>query len=262
MECIAMCFRQTKYLSTIILLICINSHVSFAATGDAEEKAAIELEKAGGWVSKNSEGRIESVTFISMNDQLIERIDFSHCTQVKRVMIIGRRLTNRTLIHLQKMPAKLERIYIVQSNITDEGFANFVRTQPFLREVAVVQVSISNQSLTALGNLADLEMLHLQRTKITDKGLNRLVKLQQLHSLNLGENDITDVGLHEIGKIANLSCLYLNHTKITDNGIMELRTLRNLSKLEVYSTKITAEGGRALQTMLPMLNSIGLGKKD
>ena len=101
-------------------------------------------------------------------------------------------------------------------------------------------------------DLANVNMLNLDLSKITDEGLKELAKLQELKYLSLVTTGITDEGLKEVAKLQNLNTLNLNGCEqITDMGLKELGKLKKLEWLYLYGPKVTKVGTDELMKVLP-----------
>jgi hypothetical protein len=100
-------------------------------------------------------------------------------------------------------------------------------------------------------DLAKVDLLDLQKTKITDSSLKDVAKLQKLELLGLWDTRITDEGLKEVVKLQNLKWLVLTETKLTDAGLKEVAKLQNLTSLGLGGTKVTKAGVAELKMALP-----------
>jgi internalin A len=151
-------------------------------------------------------------------------------------------------------------------------------------------VPLSNQSLSALGNLTSLEKLAVSlpvQTEIPlqDPALANLAKLKNLQELRLEQTEIkgqtlaaftgmrfldlthtrfTDAGMQSLGGMTHLSKLYLRDTLVTDDGLKFIQELRELTELDLYGTRITDAGLVYLKNMtgLTKLNLLGAPLTD
>lgn len=78
--------------------------------------------------------------------------------------------------------------------------------------------------------------------EVTDEGISQLAKLQQLEELDLSGTAITDAGLEALAPLANLARLHLNDTAISDAAIPTLERMAGLRELRLGGSKITRDG--------------------
>ena len=97
----------------------------------------------------------------------------------------------------------------------------------------------------------DKTALIKKKLTITDNGLTDIASLINLQTLYLNDTDITDSGLVHLKNLTALEELDLSNTNITDNGIQSLVNLKSLKNLILYGTKITDTGLKQLQKSLP-----------
>jgi hypothetical protein len=223
-----------------------------------EHEVASKIAQIGGFVTKDEEGKVCSVilssrwTFFPLLDENVASIDFAVLSRLKSVTIISQNVTNRSLVHLRKIPPGLRGLTIMGAQITDKEIAILLEQHRLsLNSVHLIDTPITDRTLSQIGKLADLASLSLRGTKITDKGLKSLLNLEELILLDLEETSISDLGLREIKELTSLSSLLLAGTKVTDAGIQLLSVLGDLQLLGVSSTKVTEEGKKSLQTVLP-----------
>lgn len=109
------------------------------------------------------------------------------------------------------------------------------------------QRSISDEDLTKLGSLPELEELNLSYTRLTDAGLKSLEQFPALKRLYLSETQITDAGLNTLAQRSGLESLDLSGTPITDKNLGELIKLSRLSRLFLARTQLS---GKAVDALL------------
>jgi hypothetical protein len=66
-------------------------------------------------------------------------------------------------------------------------------------------------------------MVDLRNTAITDEQLSNLKELSQLQVLILDSTGVTDAALASIKECSQLSRIYLRNTRVTADGVKELR---------------------------------------
>ena len=175
-------------------------------------------------------------------------------------------------------PAELDQLYRRFLNMTDDDLGGIPRPAS-VRNLSLGRTSVTDKSLTRLGEFKQLEWLDLSGTNATAAGLAplaELTKLRQLFLEDTGATDatlrlvgnlkqleeldlsnltaITDDGLAPLAGLRSLKVLHLTGSPISDAGLVHLRGLKQLESLETTGTKITPAGLKQLQTALPKLN--------
>ena len=74
-----------------------------------------------------------------------------------------------------------------------------------------------------VGELAGLESLELDHTKVGDAGLAKIAGLTKLTDLALDSVDLTDAGVAHLAAIRTLRQIDLYHTLVTDKGFDQLK---------------------------------------
>jgi hypothetical protein len=82
-----------------------------------------------------------------------------------------------------------------------------------------------------LQDLSGLTFMQFIRTGITDNGLSDICKLKQLEKLHLWDNKITDAGLPQLKQLTSLTELELRGTLVSDKGLAELQAMIGLRTL-------------------------------
>ena len=113
---------------------------------------------------------------------------------------------------------------------------------PQLTWLILSGTTITDESLSDIGQMPRLAALNLAHTQISDSGLQHLAELRGLEFLSLDDTHITDDGLKYLGKLNRLQDLSLENTAITDAGLQWLRRLHGLKLLVVDGTQITRRG--------------------
>lgn len=112
---------------------------------------------------------------------------------------------------------------------------------------------VDAQAMEQIQDLASLEWLILDGTRITDDMLAPLASNARLESLYLASTPITDRGLEQIAKLRGLKRLQLSQTQVTDSGLMHLNPLTELESLWLHGTSVSEEGVATLQEALPQV---------
>jgi len=89
------------------------------------------------------------------------------------------------------------------------------------------------------------------RKNVTDESLTNLSRLHELEYLDLSKTAVTDAGLKHLKDLSSLQALGLSHTEITDAGLKHLANLRKLTFLKIQQTKVTEAGIESLKKALP-----------
>jgi hypothetical protein len=128
----------------------------------------------------------------------------------------------------------------------DAGSAH-LKALPRLESLGFVDVSDAN--LECLGDVPQLQRLHLLGSHITDVGLQHLEGLGNLQDLDLGNTKITDAGLQHLEGLKRLQRLKLDGTGIGDAGLEHLSGLTDLTYLRLDGTKTGDTGLESLKGM-------------
>ena len=102
--------------------------------------------------------------------------------------------------------------------ITDEHLS-LVSTLEQLEELKLYRQDVTSAGIKHLRNIVSLKTLNLYRCeKLDDAALSHLVKLSALESLVLYGNEITDAGLRHLAKLKYLEYLSIRNSKVTGEG--------------------------------------------
>jgi hypothetical protein len=97
----------------------------------------------------------------------------------------------------------------------------FVPKEVFL-EIDLSGTKVTDEKLTLLKEIRDLQHLDLKNTAITDAGLVHLIDLPKLHHLDLHGTKITDSCVQTLAKIKELFSVELGETQVTERGFKVL----------------------------------------
>jgi hypothetical protein len=81
----------------------------------------------------------------------------------------------------------------------------------------------TDEGLTHVGQLGQLQVLGLSHTKTNDGRLSRLRGLKKLELLELSDTQVTDSGLAALAGLTELREIHLRYTAVTDGGVATLR---------------------------------------
>lgn len=108
--------------------------------------------------------------------------------------------------------------------------------------VRLAESAVTDEDLSCLSSLPDLERLDLRATRITDAGLVHLKGCPRLRSLTLiSVSGVTDAGLEHLKGLAHLEQLDLQGTGVTSKGFVHLAKLPRLRALKLSGERITDE---------------------
>ncbi len=113
---------------------------------------------------------------------------------------------------------------------------------------ALAGATFGDAELRKLGSVGnDLLWLDLSRTGITDEGLTALAKMPNLEHLDLRGTAVSDAGVGALAQLKHLQTLVLYGTGVSDAGLPALQGLPALRRLYVGGTKVTGPGLQALR---------------
>jgi hypothetical protein len=130
-----------------------------------------------------------------------------------------------------------------------EGAFGALRSFKHLKFLNANDTAINDADLTQVGQLVELQELHLRNSKVTSLGLRELVRLSQLRRLTLSNTLADDKGLSCLGRFAKLEVLLLDSTPITDAGLANLSQLEYLQILSLNDTHVGDLGLTHLQDL-------------
>ncbi|MEK6237304.1 MAG: hypothetical protein N2C14_21545, partial [Planctomycetales bacterium] len=94
---------------------------------------------------------------------------------------------------------------------------------PEIARAYLANSKVTDQTMSRLQRMKQLELLDLSGTQVTDKGLAHLQELTQLKELRLNGTRITDKGLARLQALDQLELLVLSHSQVTDGAVAELQ---------------------------------------
>ena len=105
--------------------------------------------------------------------------------------------------------------------------------------------------LTAIGE--NVIQLKLGNTRITDNAMQKIGQLPELQRLHVENTAVGDIGLTKLRACKRLTYLNLVNTKVTDQGLAALRELPALERIYLYRTATSPQGLSALSRANPKL---------
>jgi Leucine-rich repeat (LRR) protein len=111
---------------------------------------------------------------------------------------------------------------------------------------------LSDNGLAVIGGMAQLENLVIpSHQNITDAGVAKLGNLTNLRVFNLTRTRVTDASMPVVAQNKSLEKLFLSYTGITDAAIPYLKQLHGLQRLDIQGTAITQAGLGQLKAAFP-----------
>lgn len=181
--------------------------------------------------------------------------------EVVSVSLDRRTAVDLDLVGLKELP-EVRELYI-------NSFPGVFDGGPPLNRIAV-----TDAGLVHLCGLKNLEVLHLEGTRIDGEGLQHLAGLPRLYFISLNDTPFGDEGLaHLPTSVASISLnrtavtdaglvhltgprlgvIHLCDTRVTDAGLVHLSRTTGLSYLHLRGTQIT-DAGLAQLSALPLLS--------
>lgn len=116
---------------------------------------------------------------------------------------------------------------------------------------------VTDDGLSCLHKLPNLELFSLHNTLISDAGIQRLRYCGQLRTLVLDNTSVSDRGLQALVRLQRLRDLDLHDTRVTENGLRHLVDVKSLRRLDLRETEFFGSGFRCLAE-LPNLEELRL----
>jgi hypothetical protein len=121
----------------------------------------------------------------------------------------------------EAQPDLLKRVQAVQAiggseRITKDDAGNIVRLR-------LDEMTLSAADFAAIGRMASLQSLSLNKTNVTDKDLRQFQNLEHLRWLALSSTEITDDAMAEIAQLPALKTLCLGSVKVSPAAIDRLK---------------------------------------
>jgi Leucine-rich repeat (LRR) protein len=172
-------------------------------------------------------------------------------------------LTDEGLAYLTNIQS-LEKLDIFRSQVTGMSIAVLAEL-PCLKELSLVEPTLTSEAWAAIGKLCSLECLYLNfiQSKFTDADIAHLSGLYRLQRLiiypNIPDEDgdislgITEKSLMHISKLKALESLGLASAKITNEGLQHLAKLSALKHISFERCKVSEQDLQQLKKKLPAL---------
>ncbi|WP_146118575.1 leucine-rich repeat domain-containing protein [Blastopirellula marina] len=167
------------------------------------------------------------------------------CRYLQRIEIDGATVSDAGLRQVAKV-STLRSIRLSQlPQVSDQGITTLC-TLPQLEALFLTSLPLTDRCLPAIARLKRLQRLAIRDAssmpQITDQGVAHLAALRQLESLELTPCPLHDDSLATIGSLRNLRRVDLAGSQITDAGLRHLRELDSLHSLDIAQTNVTDAG--------------------
>ena len=123
-----------------------------------------------------------------------------------------------------------------------------------LRVSAVnASASFGDEQLAALAPVAErVVWLDIGRTQVTDEGMANIGQMPNLERLHLEQTKVTDAGMKHLAALKKLEYLNLYGTGVTAAIFEPMAELRNLRKLFLWETKVDPAAAREFQRKMSL----------
>lgn len=125
---------------------------------------------------------------------------------------------------------------------TDETLVKRMHLLPSMNNLVLYGRGVSDYGLKLLENCQELRELHLVDTSITDKGLSSLANISSLRWLTIDTAAISDQGIAYLKELKHLEGLQLVNTKTSDESLGVLLNYPKLAYLEASGCSISEKG--------------------
>ena len=161
----------------------------WAAEPKAEEaKAIAEIEKLGGYVTRDEKSPDKPVISVSLfggEDADAGLVKLECLTHLHDLNLMFTKITDTGLAHLEGL-TKLQKLELQGTKVTDAGLVH-LKGLTQLQSLDLDYTQVTDAGLIYLQALTELHTLHMSWTKVTDAGLVHLKGLTKLQTLDLGE---------------------------------------------------------------------------
>lgn len=135
----------------------------------------------------------------------------------------------------------------VRMSEVDERVIREIAKFPKLKSLSLgYNPKVTDETLSLIGDLTNLELLDLAKTSVSDGGLMYLKNMHKLTSLSLGGTGVSDKGSQELAHLNNLEILDLDDCKVGDGAAKVLAELPRIKNINMGSTALTDVGLRDL----------------
>ncbi|GAM24599.1 hypothetical protein SAMD00019534_077740 [Acytostelium subglobosum LB1] len=177
---------------------------------------------------------------------------------LNRLDIVGTKIAGPGFVNLKRLPNLFEIKLPGRDSINDSSvhhlnqlvnirkldlsnyiYLNSVSTLSGLKyctEMSLSNTKIGDDSMIALSQFLNLEILNLDRTLVTDYGVGRLLTLG-LHTFSLMKTHINGNSFQALSAMSSLTSLNVSSNEIEDDKVLPLTKLPNLTFIDLRGTK-------------------------
>jgi internalin A len=210
-------------------------NVAWLSAGEAQERAAKAIRKAGGYASGSLGTEQKQYTVLDCYPE----------TDMDAVLLELRSLPDLSLIRMRKVATDehlralvgLPRVTTLElsgSKVSDQGM-KFVLAHPNLLDLTLVDTKIGDAGAAEIAKLGKLRRLYMANTLVSEMGLRELQKIKTLEELMIGPS-FGDEGIDSVAKLTNLKFLSLPGAPITAKGLKKLHPLKGIVQLGLKVT--------------------------
>ncbi len=163
----------------------------------------------------------------------------SHLKNLKGLDLRGTGVGDSGLAYLAKL-TNLEELSAGEIWMTDQD----AYEDPAQTDWGEGSEQITDEGLSHLSQMKNLQTLRLSGTNLTGKGFSYLSELKDLRYLGLKDCQLNDAGLAHIAKLKGLEEVDMSGNRVTDSGLTHLLGGPNLKRIVAIGTKVTEEGAR------------------
>ncbi len=131
-----------------------------------------------------------------------------------------------------------------EAKIDDAALAKLSPLALNIIELEIGFSDVTDEGLTAVSSMPNLEKLYLQKTSITDEALVLLEGLNRLRYLNIYGTEVSDTGLEYLINLPSLESLFVWETNVTKEAADEFRA-RKLAQTGVEQWEAEIEALKA-----------------
>ncbi len=163
----------------------------------------------------------------------------SGLTELENLNIHHTSITDRALAVIGRHCRRLRELEAAGTDISDDGLSCLERL-PELEKLGCTWCSrVQGHTLASVCNGARPFVLLLRGCPIDDEGLAQAAQIARLHRLAVESSLVTDVGVAHLSKAVELECLELDIPRVTDVGVAAIASLPRLERFLLDSPEIT-----------------------
>jgi hypothetical protein len=154
--------------------------------------------------------------------------------------------TDQDLRDRIKMLPKFRSLMLEGRGLTDEGVRLLASTCENLRELHLINTSVTDAGLKSVGTITTLDWLVVDNARVTDSGLHSLCNLKKLVGLQIIDGDFSDDGLSILLNYPNLGYLETAGQSIHGRGLSTISACPSLSYFRIACESTCDDDFRSL----------------